>query len=153
MDRHVDKAAKAKLEPTTAESLAARKGVAAIDYCYRAVSQRQWTGDGATSSSAWSYAAGQSVLMAETLEATKMLTRINDDAQTIRVLVDGDDALVVVYTSECTYHKSMARAMRRVLRLLKEQRKTDEVDAFVGSCSEMGGYDQDDEDDRPRGCA
>lgn len=124
MDRHVDMVPRAKLEPTTAESLAARAGVVAIDFCHRGVSVRQWGLQG-FATPPWATIARLAVDLAKSAGVDLMRIHLGDDTQTIRVLVDGDDALVVVYTSECTYHKSMARAMRRVLRVLKEQRKAE----------------------------
>lgn len=143
-----------KLQPTTPGRLVQRVGMVSIDYCFRGISVRQWTPDGGRRSD-FAAAATASIVLAEKVGTTGLLTRatVGGVDHTIRLLLDGDDALVAVYTAECIYHKSMARAMRRVLRVLKEKRKTDEADTFVGSCSEMGGYDQDDEDDRPRGCA
>lgn len=112
--------------PTTAEWLAGRDGVICVDHVRNNTSVQQWTRDGKRLET-WAYIAGQLSMDAEALSADHLLVKVNDDAQTIRVLVDGDDALVVVHVHDCGYHKSMKRGMRVTLRGLKAARKAAHV--------------------------
>ncbi len=124
-----------KLSPTTAETLAGRDGIIVVAHVV-------WLGGMHSLSSTWDDCGmafdvwRRQVLaaadMARLTDAARLFVKINDDAQTIRVLVDGDDALVVVHQHDCKYHRSLARAMRVALKGLKVERKQKEFrDNFV----------------------
>ena len=128
--------------PTTAEWLAKRDGVIAVAHFARGlVFQRSWGPD------VWAVPMDRAMGLAHITNAVTLLVRINDDAQTIRVLVDGDDGLVVVHAHDCGYHRSMRRGMQMALRGLKAERERMERMAYGDvSCSEMGLMDDEDDE-------
>jgi hypothetical protein len=108
--------------PTTAEWLAKRDGVIVVAHFAGLMWQRSW---GWPALDSWGSPMLDAFNLARSTNANHLLIKINDDAQTIRVLVDGDDALVVVHARDCGYHKSMRRGMMRALRGLKTERKAE----------------------------
>jgi hypothetical protein len=113
------------------EWLAKRDGVIVVAYFAGLMWHRSWGEHGM-----WCGAMLDAFNLSRSTNATHLLIKVNDDAQTIRVLVDGDDALVVVYTHDCGYHRSMRRGMTMALRGLKAERERMERMAYGDvSCS------------------
>lgn len=121
--------------PTTAEWLAGRDGVIIVCHFANMMWQQSWARPGQASAmrGKWAGPTIDTVNLARSTSATHLFIKINNDAQTIRVLVDGDDALVVVHARDCGYHRSMRRGMQVVLRGLKEQRKA----ALAAACRDV----------------
>jgi hypothetical protein len=67
------------------------------------------------------------------------------DAQGIRLLCVDDLCCVVVYQPTCKAAKSLPRSMRRCIEHIRAERRAAD-NWFLGTGSEMGGYDQDDDE-------
>ncbi len=118
----------------TAEVLAQQPGVVAVfvNQC----------GEHGHATDAWRATAARLFITASEKRWSNVVMHI-DGGRSLHLLCEQGESIIVVMETGCKFAKNVSRSMRRALDAAINP-------PFVGSASEMGGYDQDDEDEDNR---